>query len=520
MTHNRFPVGIDLGTTFSSISYVDQQGRVETIRLEDGKFAMASAVYFQSEDEILVGNEALDFALIDAPRVARAFKRNMGEADWCFEVDGKAYRPEELSAMVLKKLIAEASQKIGPIEEVVISVPFMFDEGSRRATKNAGRIAGVEVLDIVDEPVAAAIAYGHTLMKGGGFYGDAQLDELFSDGRILVYDLGGGTFDLTLLQLETDYSFTVKATDGDSGLGGEDWDAELADHLQQEYRSRFRANPQAEPEVLQELRSKAEEAKKTLSERPVANVELARGDKTEVVTIRRGDFERMTAHLIDRTLTTLESMLNRVDMTYSYVDFVLLIGGSSRMPMVSKMLERETKRQLDMSLSPDTAVSQGAALFAAYRMGDSSMRNVDIKTVNPHALGLLTRSKKQKKQVNDVLIQSNMRTETEVTRTYPIIQGAKSVSLVVLQGELPDPEDCIPLGRVAIPDVSPDLLAGAKLVVTFSFNQNGLLEVRGMLHPADEREPLQVNFEVEVEGSMSEDEVEDAIATLAGITID
>ncbi|MHC4398978.1 MAG: Hsp70 family protein [Planctomycetota bacterium] len=525
MAEQRYPVGIDLGTTFSSISYVDDHGRVETIRMEDGKFSLASAVYFADENEIVVGNEALNYALVEAPKVARDFKRHMGEADWTFHAGSKEFRPEELSAMVLKKLIEQARQKIGPVEDVVISVPFMFDEVRRRATRDAGRIAGLNVLDIVDEPVAGALAYGHVLLKGKGFYWrDEELENLFSDKVILVYDLGGGTFDLTMMRMRKDYTFETMATAGDYALGGVDWDKALADHLEMQFRDLYEENPKGTPQIEQEIRIKATDAKISLSERsrvPVNLCRLYRGqEETNAVDVARGDFEAMTAHLADRTRATLESMLEEKKMGYGHVDLILLIGGSSRMPMIRKMLEREIGRPINMSLSPDTAVANGAALFAAYRVGDKSMEGIGVETVNPHALGLLAHHRKLDKKVNDVLIEANQPTETEVTKSYPVKKGAKEVNLVVLQGELSEPEDCVPLGKVKIPNLSAEILDGAKVEVTFSFQQNGLLQVKGVVRPARDADPVKVDFDVAVEGAMSEDEITEAETALAGIEIE
>jgi molecular chaperone DnaK (HSP70) len=271
---------------------------------------------------------------------------------------------------------------------------------------------------------------------------------------------------------------------------------------------------------MQELLTKAREAKIILSERPRASVELQSGEQRHLVEIKRGDFENLTQYLIDRTRATLESMLQKKDMRYGHLSFVLLVGGSSRMPMVRKMLEREVGRHLDVSLPPDTAVSQGAALYAAYCAGDRSMRGVRVKTVNSHALGLLALSRKRQAHVNDVLIRANEPTETEATKSYPVMPGANRIRLVVLQGELPDPEDCVRLGEVRMPDLPPDLLAGARVHVTFGFQQNGLLRVRGVLEPSGGRDPVEVHLELNVEESMTPEDVTESMATLAGIEIE
>lgn len=518
MSEQRYPVGIDLGTTFSAISYVDDGGRVETVRLADNKLCMASAVYFADENDIIVGSEALDFRVVYPDRVARRFKRDMGNPDWTFSVGDRKFRPEELSAMVLRKLINEAQAKIGPIEEVVISVPFIFDAARRQATKNAGQIAGVKVLDIIDEPVAGALAYAHKLLQAGKTEA-WEMTELFGDRIILVYDLGGGTFDLTLMKVKPDFTYEVVATAGDAQLGGEDWDDVLEKIIVAKYIETFETNPAADKSLMQDLRIKAVDAKFTLTESGRAKVELTRDDQTSEVIVTRAEFQKQAEALVFRTEMTLQEMMNSKRMEFSSVESVLAIGGSCRMPMIVTRLEHLTKRSIDMSLSPDTAVSQGAALFAAYRKGHGKLKKIHIRTVNPHALGLMVYSRKREKHVNDVLIRSNEPTLTKAKRVYPVAQSAREISLIVLQGDLEDPRDCVKLGMATIPNVPPELLQGAKVVVAFSFQENGLLVVEAEVQPSDGQPPVTLQFDVKVEGSMSEAEVAEAEDILTGITI-
>src|SRR5262245_2630748 len=245
----KYHVGIDLGTTFSSLALVDEKGHVSALRLGSG-FQLASAVYFRGPGDLVVGNEALEYALIHPHRVARAFKRQMGESEYgpkgpdgvkkSFEVDGRRYRPEELSAIVLKKLLGTAEKHLGPIERAVISVPFVFDERRRQATRDAARIAGLKDVDLVDEPVAAAIAYGHMLVQKGGF---GRIADVYLDQEVVVYDLGGGTFDATIMKLRHDGTFEVIATHGDEQLGGEDWDNVLLQTIAERYRALTNYDP-------------------------------------------------------------------------------------------------------------------------------------------------------------------------------------------------------------------------------------------------------------------------------------
>ena len=525
MSKQRYPVGIDLGTTFSALSYVDDNGRVETVRLADGNLCMASAVYFADEKEIIVGSEALEFRVIFPDRVVRRFKREMGNPEWSFALGERSdsggglrkYRAEELSAMVLRKLVNEAQAKIGPIEEAVISVPFIFDAARRQATKNAGKIAGLRVLDIIDEPVAGALAYAHKLMQAGG-QAAWEMTEFFGDRIILVYDLGGGTFDLTLMRVKPDYTYEVLATAGDPRLGGEDWDDVLEKLLVAKYIELFQSNP-GDPGTMQDLRRKAVQAKHTLSESGRATVEITLGDQTHEAVLTRGEFQKQSEPLVFRTELILQEMMGSAKMEYGTIESVLAIGGSSRMPMIIHKLEGTTKRQIDMSLSPDTAVSQGAALFAAYRQGHGKLQKIRVRTVNPHALGLKVYSRKASKHVNDVLIRSNQPTLTQVKRIYPVAKGASEIKLIILQGELEDPGDCIILGNTTIPGLDAEKLAGAKVVVGFSFQENGLLAVEAQVQPADGSPAVPLKFEMSVEGNMSAAQVTEAEEALAGITI-
>ncbi|NOX53923.1 MAG: Hsp70 family protein, partial [Planctomycetes bacterium] len=413
MKKQRYPVGIDLGTTFSSLAYVNEAGQPQVIRFTDDdssiaatSYSIASAIYFQSESEVVVGNRALDFALLDPLRVARVFKRQMGEPEYrrevgrdtyeTFEVEGRCYRPEELSAMVLRRLKETAESQLGPIQDVVVSVPYVFDEVRRRATQDAAKIAGFVNVDLVDEPVAAAMAFGHTLFRGleeQKTFDDEALSYIYDDRVILVYDLGGGTFDATLMRLGRDGVFEVLATAGDWRLGGEDWDNILLGILCEKVQSLTGSDPRNEPALLQELWLKAVQAKQTLSEKPRAEVVFFHNEDEHTIVLTRGDFQRESRHLLARTSDTISEMFARADIQWNVVECVVIVGGASRMPMVREHLENVSKRgHLDMSLSPDTAIAKGAALFAAMNSGQTLTSGIkDVETVNSHPLGLLVK---------------------------------------------------------------------------------------------------------------------------------
>jgi molecular chaperone DnaK len=513
-------VGIDLGTTFSSLAYVDEQNRLHSLRAEADGYAVASAVYFHGPDEIAVGTEALNFSVIRPDRVARAFKRHMGDDGYRFECDGKAFRAEELSAMVLKKLLASALEVIGPVDEAVISVPAYFDEVRRQATVAAGRIAGLTKVDLINEPEAAALAYGHTLIKGGLFV-NPELNELFGqEATLLVFDLGGGTFDVTIARYGVGGKFEVIATDGDIRLGGEEWDLALLEHVSTRYYELTGYHPRQDPSVLQELLLKCVESKKTLSERRFTDVTFSREGKDYKVRIPVGDFERLTAHLVNRTEATTSGLIARLGMNWSSFDRILLVGGSSRMPMIGKMMSLVTNRQIDQSLSPDTAIAQGAALYAALRSGGRDMKIKEFRSVNSHPLGLRVRGGVSHRLLNDVLLPANRPTGTAISRTYRVTPGKKWGRLLILQGEDLNPDACVTLGHGLIGGLPADTAPGDVVEVTFCFQENGLLRVTAVHTPRAGGNPTTADFTVEVEGTMTEPEIAASTTTLRGISID
>ncbi len=517
MAKQRHYVGIDLGTTFSTLAYVDEAGTVDALRLPDGGCAMASAIYFRSPTDIVVGSEAIRYAVVDPTRIAQEFKREIGNADYSFQVDGKGYRPEELSAIIVKKLLDCAAAQLGPIESAVISVPFVFDEKCRRATQNAGYIAGLKEVDLVEEPVAAAVAYGHTLMTGGGF---SSIDNVFLDETVLVYDLGGGTFDATVMSLHAEKKgkFTVLATDGDYRLGGKDWDRALEELLYEKLKAMTGTHPQYANDLgyLQDIRLKAIEAKTALSERNRTNVVIHFKDKDYTIPLPRGEFEAATTGLLRRSELTLTEMMTKNQLSWGSVDRILLVGGSSRMPMVANMIQRVSKRTLDRSLPPDVAIAKGAALYAAR---NSPATNIDVKTVNSHALGLIVNHVKTNTLMNRVILKANQPTRSRVTRAFKVKEGQRKISLPILLGEHKNPEMCARLGMLSIADLPKDLPKDANVEVGFTFQDNGLLQIEVQIFK-EPNKPIGHNFELMVEGVMTEEEVQSATETLRGIKFD
>src|SRR5437763_2389760 len=349
-------IGIDLGTTFSVISQLDDIGRPQTLLNAEGDKITPSVVFFEG-DNVVVGKEAVKALATDAEQVAETAKRDLGNRFFHKPQGGRRYPPEALQAWVLNKLRADAAKQIGQFRQAVITVPAYFDEVRRKATMDAGYIAGLEVLDIINEPTAAAVAFGYQqgFMRPEHTNGERK--------RILVYDLGGGTFDVTVMEIGG-RDFNALATDGDVMLGGRDWDQRLVDFVVEEFVRKFGVDPREDANAHGRLWRECEDAKRTLSARTKATVACDYQGHAVRVEVTRQQFEDMTRDLLDRTSFTTRQTLQAAGLEWSDIDRVLLVGGSSRMPAVLEMLRRISGNEPDCSVSPDEAVAHGAALHA------------------------------------------------------------------------------------------------------------------------------------------------------------
>ena len=350
-------VGIDLGTTFSVIACLDSSGRPQTVPNAEGDLLTPSAVFFD-RDNTVVGKEALKAGAIEPERLAQFVKRDMGNPVYSEPVNGEHLPPEVIQSLVLEKLKSDAGRRLGPIATAVITVPAYFNEPRRKATQDAGRIAGLDVIDIVNEPTAAAIAYG--LERGF----------LTREGRspagetILVYDLGGGTFDATLMRIEG-AQFMALATAGDVRLGGLDWDRRLADLIAEDFTAHHSGlDPRKDPAGNLKLLREAEEAKRALSVRGHVTVAFEYAGEALRVPIARRAFEERSSDLLERTRFTVASLLQEAGQTWADIARIILVGGATRMPMVRAMLDRESGNKVETPISEDEAVAHGAALFA------------------------------------------------------------------------------------------------------------------------------------------------------------
>jgi molecular chaperone DnaK len=483
-------VGIDLGTTFSAIATLDDRGQPITLPNRDGDMLTPSAVLLYDDGTAVVGQSALDVALEQPDRVATLVKRRMGHPTLGQPIAGRDFRPETISAIILRKLVQDAELRLGPVDKAVITVPAYFDDTRRKATKDAGRIAGLEVLDILDEPTAAALAYSFQPPRGGEAPTAAGLPD--EEHTVLVYDLGGGTFDVTLVRL-SQHRFQALAIEGDVRLGGKDWDDRIIDHVATQFHKQTGADPRTDPLALANLAAAAERAKRTLSKLPQATITCTHAGRTKTFPLTRADFEGFTRDLLMRTRFTTQQLLRQAGLGWDEVDRVLLVGGSTHMPMTRQMLQELAGKEPDHSLAVSEVVARGAALHAgitaAHQPGeqvpfedearDRLAQVVEIN-VNAHGLGVEVKNQ-QEERVNDILIPKNTQLPTAASRVYYTkAEGQQRVRVKVLQGEAPKAEACISIGECWIEGLPPSLPKASPVQVRYAVSSNGLIDVMAL----------------------------------------
>ncbi|MCB9669327.1 MAG: Hsp70 family protein [Alphaproteobacteria bacterium] len=346
-------LGIDLGTTFSAMALVNHHGKPEIVTNAEGHPTTPSVVHFYDEDACVVGDEAVKMVVIDPENVVRFIKRHMGEEDFTLEFFGRAYTPQEISALILRKLKEDAEELLGvDVEDVVITVPAYFNSAQRGATAEAGAIAGLNVLSIINEPTAAAIAYG--------------LDRIGGQRKLLVLDLGGGTFDVTCMAIEGT-KLTTLASDGNAELGGKDWDDRLLNHVAEEFFEKYQLDPRDDAAPYQELYERCLHAKISLSTKDRAMIPVNYRGKRLAVKVTRELFEELTADLVQQCEDTSVIVLEKAKLTWEDLDDVLLVGGSTRMPMIRNLLVRLSGKEPAEGVNPDECVALGASLAGVFR---------------------------------------------------------------------------------------------------------------------------------------------------------
>jgi molecular chaperone DnaK len=454
-------VGIDLGTT-NSVVAVMEGSQATVIPNSEGSRTTPSVVAFTKTGERLVGQLAKRQAITNPDRTISSIKRHMGEGDYRIKIDGKDYTPQEISAMVLQKLVNDASNYLGErVTKAVITVPAYFNDAQRQATKDAGKIAGLEVLRIINEPTAAALAYG--LDKKG-------------NETILVWDLGGGTFDVSILEVG-DGVFEVKSTNGDTHLGGDDYDHRIVEWLVSEFRKEQGIDLSKDKQAMQRLTEAAEKAKIELSSVVQTSINLPfitadqEGPKHLDITLTRAKMEELTADLTDRCITPFKNALRDAKIDISQIDEVVMVGGSTRMPVIQELVKKLTGKDPNLTVNPDEVVAIGAAIQAGVLAGE--VRDVVLLDVTPLSLGLETLG-----GVMTTLIDRNTTIPTKKSQVFTTAEdGQTSVDIHVLQGERPMAQDNKTLGRFRLEGIPPAPRGVPQIEVTFNIDANGIVHV-------------------------------------------
>ena len=475
-------VGIDLGTTYSSIAYLNEHGEPITIPNAQGELSTPSVVLIEGYEPI-VGTEALRTAVLHPDRILQHAKRFIGNPAKKWVIDGRTFTPVDVSTLILKHLLSAAHEKIGEIDRAVITVPAGFNEAQRLATIEAGHRAGLDRVDIINEPVAAALC--HVLGTEGLWF-----TELADEQRILVFDLGGGTFDLSLVSYSKE-EVRVLGSDGDLHLGGLDWNSVLESTIAAQFIKEFKLDPRQDPESKQFLANEAEQTKRSLSSRDKATLTCQHAGHRKSYQIERDKFEKLTKPLVDRTELITKRLLKTLKMGWAHVDTVLTTGGSSRMPMVRERLKALSGRTLNTSLSPDLSIAHGATYYAGMLLSNDKfarsilstqasdrLARVKQRSVNARPLGLLVRDDDGTLEPH-FLIPANTALPAEGQRLVGTISpNQKRVKLQIVEGAQHDENRVTKLGDCVIDGLPEHLPEGTEIAVTIRYDEQARVQVR------------------------------------------
>ena len=484
-------VGIDLGTTNSVVSAMEG-GEPTVIANAEGDRTTPSIVGFSKNGEVLTGEVAKRQAVTNPDRTLASVKRHVG-TNWTVEIDDKSYTPQEIAARVLQKLKRDAEQYLGDqVTEAVITVPAYFDDAQRTATKEAGQIAGLEVLRIINEPTAAALAYG--------------LDREAEDQTILVFDLGGGTFDVSVLEIG-DGVFEVKSTAGDTQLGGDDWDERVIDWLADSFKGDHGVDLKADPMALQRLKEAGEQAKKDLSSKQTTQINLPFITATDSgplhldYELSRAKFQEITADLVDRCRPPFQQAIDDANLTSSDIDHVIMVGGSTRMPAVQELVVTIAGKEPHKGVNPDEVVAVGAAIQAGVLKGD--VKDVLLLDVTPLSLGIETKG-----GVMTRLIERNTTIPTKRTEVFTTADDMQpSVEIHVLQGEREMASGNKTLGKFQLVDLPHAPRGVPQIEVTFDIDANGIVNVSAKDRATDKEQSITISGQ----SNLSDDDIDQMV---------
>lgn len=509
-------VGIDLGTTFSTVAQVNEAGEPIPLPNEDDDLETASLILLAESGHVIVGPNRSRAAIEPPENVVERIKRHMGVTAFKRTFDGHEITPEFISALILKKLKQDGEKRIGHIGNAVITVPYYFNDTRRKATQDAGRIAGMNVVDIINEPTAATLTYAWHRGELG------ILDPKFKPRKILIFDLGGGTFDSTLVEY-TPTHFHVLSTDGDVKLGGVDWNDRILDYVSQQFKEKHGIDPRDSEQMIQIMRNDCDIAKIELTDAMETTIHCRYDGKAASIRLTRDKFEEITADLLQRTADTTEFVVEQADTTFDQLDAVVLVGGSTHMPQVSRMLRDMTGLEpyVHPELNPHTAVARGAAIHAAileakHRQGETAIAEkvrkmleaIHEEDVNSHGLGIVAMDPKQAKAVNKIMIPRNTSLPYEVTQTFQTNkENQQRVSVQVLEGDAPDPMACSLLGKCRITNLPPNLPKGTPIEVTYAFDKSGRISVSAR----EKASGRSAEIDIERRGTLNDDQVDDFI---------